>query len=147
MIVMPFTCAFTSRRRFTLLKVFRAAAIAFFGTSQDDANAAAAVAFQTLYSPAKANSRSAQGCPLCRTVHDVRAGSRRRFVIFQFASGPVPYCSTGQKALAKQRSRLGEGATVSDISPVKPSKATIRPRRGTRFTRRLKAVSTASRSL
>src|SRR5579871_151143 len=143
MIVIPFTCAFTSSRRFTLLNVFNASAIAVFGTPHDSAIAAAAVAFHTLYSPASGNSRSAQGLPSRNTVQLVRSVSRRRSETRQLARGPAPYRSTGQNALARQRSRLG----LSFAPPAAPSKATILPRRGTRFTRRLNAVSTASRSL
>src|SRR6202020_489067 len=107
MMVMPLTCAFTSKRRLTLLNVFRAAAIASAEMPHPDARAAAAVAFQTLYSPANGNSKSAHGWPSRRTVQEVRPGSRRKFVTFQFARGPAPYRSTGQNGLRKQRSRLG----------------------------------------
>src|SRR5204863_6473094 len=123
-------------RRFTLLNVFNAEAIASLGTPYPAARAAAAVAFSTLYSPASENSKSDQCSPFCSTDHEVRVGSSSRFVTRQVAFLLVPYRSTGQKARARHRSTL---------SPV--STATIRPRPGTRFTSRLNAVSTASRSL
>src|SRR4030081_3469683 len=106
MIVTPFTCAFTSRRRFTLLKVFSAAEISSFVIPHCAASAAAAVAFQTLYSPAKGNWKSAHAWPFRRTDHEVCAGSSRRFAICQSDRGPAPYRSTGEKALLKHRSRL-----------------------------------------
>ena len=64
MMVMPLISAFTSRRRFTLRKVASAWAIASFEIPQSHASAAAAVAFQTLYSPPSANSKSAQRFPV-----------------------------------------------------------------------------------
>src|SRR5580704_14129975 len=106
MIVIPFTRARTSRRRFTLLNVFNAAEISSLETPQSTAKAAAAVAFQTLYSPASENSKSAQGSLLRSTVQVVRAGSKRRFVIRHADLALVPYRSTGQNARSKQRSRL-----------------------------------------
>src|SRR5580704_14015819 len=112
--VIPFTCAFTSSRRFTLLNVFSAAAISSFEIPYAAARAAAAVAFHTLYSPASGNSRSAQACPLCNTDHEVRPASNFRFVIRHSERALAPYLSTGQKALLKQRSRLG-------LSPVSPA--------------------------
>src|SRR5713226_3696583 len=90
MMVIPFTCARTSRRRFTLLKVFKAAAICSFEIPHPDAKAEAAVAFSTLYSPARANSKSDHGSPLRSTDHEVRAGSRRRLVTLHVADGLLP---------------------------------------------------------
>src|SRR5271169_2730880 len=106
MIVMPFNCALISKRLFTLLNVFRAAAISSFEMPYAAAIAAAAVAFHTLYSPASANSRLAQATPLCNTDHVVRAASNFRFVIRHSEPAPPPYRSTGQSDLLKQRSRL-----------------------------------------
>src|ERR1035438_8102089 len=93
MMVMPFTCALTSKRRFTLLKVFSAAAISSFEMPYAAARAAAEVAFHTLYSPARGNSRSAQARPLCNTDHDVRPASSFRFVIRQCERSAAPYRS------------------------------------------------------
>src|SRR5690348_5356413 len=98
--------------------------------------AAAALAFQTLYSPDNANSNFAHRLPLFETDHDVPCGECCRFVILQAEFSRLPYRSTGHKARDTQRLTL---------SPA--SNATILPRRGTRFTRRLNAVSTASKSL
>src|SRR5207249_10624746 len=78
MIVMPLTSARTSRRRFTLLNVFSAVLILSFEMLQPTAKAAAAVAFKTLYSPPRENSKSAQCSPLCSTDQLVRAGSSRK---------------------------------------------------------------------
>ena len=103
MMVMPFTCAFTSRRRFTLLKVFSAAAIASFGTPQEAASAAAAVAFQTLYSPASGNSRSAQGWPSCRTV---QRGARG----FEAQVGDLPVRARAGAVALDGAERLGQTA-------------------------------------
>ena len=64
--------------------------MASFDTPQDEARAAAAVAFQTLYSPASGNSKSAQGLASRKTVHVVRFGSRRRSVTLQLERGPAP---------------------------------------------------------
>src|ERR1700722_10279098 len=133
---MPLMEARTSSRRFTLLKDFSADEISVTGTPQLEAKAAAAVAFHTLYSPPKANSKSAQYLPSRNTVQRVRSGSRRRLVTRHIADSLVPYRSTGQNAFAKHRSML-----LPESNPI------IRPRPGTRFTNRLKAVSTASRSL
>ena len=93
MIVMPSTWAFTSRRRFTLLKVFSASAIASFETAHDDASAAAAVAFHTLYSPASGNSRSAQGWPSCshRPSRRVRVKVQVRHFPVRPGSGSVSF--------------------------------------------------------
>src|ERR1700716_2934461 len=98
MMVIPLTCARTSRRRFTLLKVFNAEAISSLGTPQADARAAAAVAFNTLYSPASGNSKSAHGSPFFSTDHEVRAGSSRKFASRHMAEALLPYRSTGQNA-------------------------------------------------
>ena len=83
--VMPLTSAFTSRRRFTLLKVFRALAIASGEMPQSAARAAAALAFHTLYSPAKGNSNSAQSLPSRSKDHPVLDDSNFRSAICQAA--------------------------------------------------------------
>src|SRR4029077_1587584 len=102
MIVMPFTCARTSRRRFTLLKVFNATTIFSLGIPHPDARAAAAVAFITLHSAPSANSKSAQLSPFVRIVHEVTVGSSRRLVTCHEPFFVVPYRSTGQNARARQ---------------------------------------------
>src|SRR3954454_22640028 len=119
MIVMPLTWALTSRRRFTLLKLFKASAMSFGAIPHEAARAAAAVAFHTLYSPARANSKSAQCALLCSTDQVVAPGSRRKLVTFQLARGPAPYRSIGLKAFARLRSRLA----LSILSPAAPSNA------------------------
>src|ERR1700732_2250598 len=106
MIVIPFTLARTSRRRFTLLKVFNAAEISSFEIPHPAAIAAAADAFHTLYSPPTAYSNSAHGFPSRITDHAVRPGSKCRSVIRQVAFALEPYRSTGQNARARHRSRL-----------------------------------------
>src|SRR6185437_7109222 len=98
--------------------------------------AAPALAFQTLYSPDNPNSNCAHRLPFFETDHDVPCGECRKSVILQVEPSRLPYRSTGHSARDTQRSTL---------SPA--SNATILPRRGTRFTRRLNAVSTASKSL
>src|SRR5947209_18882878 len=98
MIVMPLTSARTSRRRFTLMNVFSAVVILSFEMLQPTAKAAAAVAFKTLYSPPRENSKSAQCSPSCSTDQLVRAGSSRRFVIRQVEFCVAPYRSTGQRS-------------------------------------------------
>ena len=84
---------FTTAQRgpFFLFFVFVMVAAAYrWGLWETVGTAAAAVAFQTLYSPASGNSRSAHGWPSCTTVHVVRAGSKRTLLTFQFARGPAP---------------------------------------------------------
>src|SRR5205814_8103559 len=98
MMVMPFTSARTSRRRFTLLNVFSAELILSFEIPQPAAKAAAAVAFKTLYSPPRENSNSAQCSLLCSTDQLVCAGSSRRFVIRQPEFCVAPDGSTGPSA-------------------------------------------------
>src|SRR5438034_5695556 len=80
MMVMPFTSARTSRRRLTLLKLLSAFAICSFAIPYAAAMTAAAVAFHTLYSPARENSKSPQGLASRKTDHEVRAGSKRKLV-------------------------------------------------------------------
>src|SRR6266403_2012088 len=102
MIVIPFTCARTSSRRFTLLKVFNAEVICSLAIPHPDARAAAAVAFNTLYSPASENSKSAQRSPSRSTDHELRDESSPRFVTCHAAFFAFPYLSTGQNARARR---------------------------------------------
>src|SRR5260221_14651735 len=88
--VMPLTSAFTSRRRFTLLKLFKALAMTFGETPLLAARAAAALAFQTLYSPARGNSNSAHSLPSCSSDQDVLAGANFTSAIRQVASVLAP---------------------------------------------------------
>src|SRR5216683_5435461 len=89
-IVMPLTSAFTSSRRFTLLKLCSARAITSEEMPQFAAIAAAALAFQTLYSPARGNSNSPHGLPFRKRDQRVLVGSSFRSSICHVAWLLVP---------------------------------------------------------
>ena len=90
MMVMPWTSARTSRRRFTDLKVAMASMIASVGTPCPEASAAAAVALKALCSPGMGRVRVAKNSPLRLRVQVVVVPSWVRLLKCQKELGRRP---------------------------------------------------------
>ena len=145
MIVMPLTWAFDFEAALYTFESLQRKCDSFGAIRHEAARAAAAVAFQTLYSPAKAESRSLPSVrSSCSTVQRCTFGFQAE-VQYTLQFGTRTCAVALNRAEGLRQTTLQAGAFVA--SPAAPSKAMMRPRRGMRLTRRLKAVSTASRSL